>query len=198
MKKMTFTFLTLFLLLFSQLAFSAPKYLQGTYDIDPMHTRVSFVIPHFVISEVEGRFDEIKGSMVLGKSFLDSSFEATVPVKSIDTGVVKRDEHLRSKDFFEVDKFPEIKFVSKSITGTMENFKMVATLTIKGVSKDVLFTGEYTGVVKDSWGKQRAALKATAKVNRKDFNITYNDKIDLGPVVGDMVEIRLWAEGVMR
>lgn len=128
---------------------AATDFVKGTYAVDPAHTRVSFVIPHFVVSEVEGRFNDVKGEFTLTEPFTNLKVTATIPVKSIDTGVTKRDDHLRSKDFFEVEKFPEMKLVSKSITGTAEAFKMVAALTIKGVTKDVTFDGKYTGSVKD-------------------------------------------------
>jgi polyisoprenoid-binding protein YceI len=183
-------------LISSSLGAAVPDYIPGRYEVDNAHSRVSFIIPHFVISEVEGRFNEVKGEFTLAKPFTNSKFTATVPVKTIDTGIQKRDDHLRSKDFFEVEKYPDMKFTSKSITGTPESFKLVAALTIKDVTKDVTFDGKYTGSVKDSWGQQRAALQATATINRKDFNINYDDKVDLGPAVGNEVKIRLWTEGV--
>ena len=174
------------------------KYLAGEFDIDPAHTRVSFIVPHLVISEVEGRFDDVQGVITIGPKIVGSKFTATVPVTSINTGVAKRDEHLRSEDFFDVKKYPDMKFESKTITGTLDNFKMVAALTIKGGTKDVLFSGTYTGSVKDNQGKERVGLKATGKIDRRDFNINYSDKIDLGPVVGNEVEIRIWAEAIKK
>jgi polyisoprenoid-binding protein YceI len=177
---------------------NARKLLSGEFSIDPAHTRVSFIVPHLVISEVEGRFDDVQGNFSIGPNIIGSKFSATVPVESINTGIAKRDEHLRSEDFFDVKKYPEMKFESKTITGTLNNFKMVAALTIKGVTKDVLFSGTYTGSVKDAQGKERVGLKATGKINRKDFNINYSDKVDLGPIVGNQVEIRIWAEGIKQ
>jgi polyisoprenoid-binding protein YceI len=173
-------------------------YVPGTYDVDPAHTRVSFVIGHFVVSEVEGRFNDVKGEYTLAEPFTQSKASVTIPVQSIDTGVTKRDDHLRSKDFFEVSKYPNMTFVSKSFSGTPESFKMTGALTIKDVTKDVTFEGKYTGSVKDSWGQQRTALQASANINRKDFNINYDDKVDIGPAVGHEVKIRLWVEGVQR
>ncbi|MGE0527126.1 MAG: YceI family protein [Bdellovibrionales bacterium] len=186
----------LFSILFSLNAFAATAYLPGKYKVDPAHTRVSFVVPHFVVSEVEGRFNDVKGEFTLAEPFAQSSVSATIPVKSIDTAVKKRDEHLKSKDFFEVAKYPEMKLVSKSISGTPESFKVVAALTIKDVTNDVTFDGKYAGSVKDSWGQQRTALQLSGQVNRKDFNINYNDKVDIGPAVGEEVKIRIWTEGV--
>ena len=176
----------------------ARKLLAGQFSIDPAHTRVSFIVPHLVISEVEGRFDDVQGTITMAKDIVGSKFTATVPVSSINTGVAKRDEHLKSEDFFDVKKYPNMKFESKTITGTLSNFKMVASLTIKDVTKDVLLSGTYTGSVKDAQGKERVGLKATGKINRKDFNINYSDKIDLGPVVGNEVEIRIWAEAIKQ
>ena len=173
------------------------KILSGNYEIDSPHTHVAFTIPHFVISEVQGRFDDVSGNFTIGKTFLDSKFTATAQVASIDTGVKQRDDHLRSAEFFDAEKFPVITFSSKTITGTYDNFKMVAAVTIKGITRDVLFSGAYKGgIIKDSFGKQRVALKATGKVNRRDFNINYDGKFDLGPVVGDDVEITIITEGV--
>lgn len=176
----------------------ASTYISGTYKVDNAHTRASFVVPHFVVSEIEGRFNEVVGEFTLAKKFNDTKLTATIPVSSIDTGIKQRDDHLRSKDFFEVEKYPEMKLVSKKITGNAKNFTMVAALTIKDVTKNVTFKGKLTGSVKDSWGKQRVALQATAKINRKDFNINYDDKIDIGPAVGNEVQIRLWTEGVLE
>lgn len=180
----------------SSLVHAATTYQPGKYSVDPAHTRASFIVPHFVISEVEGRFNDIKGEFTLAEPFTDSKVSATIPVISIDTAVKQRDDHLRSKDFFEVAKYPEMKLVTKSISGTPESFKMIAALTIKDVTKDVTFDGKYTGSVKDPWRKQRVALQAAAKINRKDFNINYDDKIDIGPAVGEEIAIRLWTEGV--
>lgn len=193
-----FTALSLFvaMILVGANSSASTGYLPGHYKVDPAHTRASFVVPHFVVSEVEGRFNDVTGEFTLAEPFTDSKVSATIPVKSIDTAVKKRDDHLRSKDFFEVAKYPEMKLVSKSISGTPESFKMIAALTIKDVTKDVTFDGKYTGSVKDSWGQLRAALQATAKINRKDFNINYDDKVDIGPAVGEEVTIRLWTEGV--
>jgi polyisoprenoid-binding protein YceI len=180
----------------SSAACAASGYLPGKYTIDPAHTRASFIIPHFVVSEVEGRFNEVKGEFTLADKFADSKVSAAIPVKSVDTGVKQRDDHLRSKDFFDAAKYPFMKLVGKSFAGTPESFKLTATLTIKDVTKDVVFEGKYTGSVKDSWGNERVALRMTGQINRKDFHINYDEKVDLGPAVGDNVKIRVWTEGV--
>lgn len=185
------------LLLFSLNSLAVKGYVKGKYEVDPAHSRISFVIPHFVVSEVEGRFNEVKGEFELAEPFAGSTFTATVPVQSIDTGVKQRDEHLRSKDFFEVSKYPNMKIVSKSITGNDDAFKVIASVTIKDVTKDVTFEGKCTGFVVDTWGKQRAAFQLTGTINRKDFHINYNEKVAAGAAVGDEVKIRVWSEGIL-
>lgn len=184
-------------LAFSSVGFSA-DYVNGKYIVDNAHTRASFIIPHLVISEVEGRFNEVQGEFTLGPKFTDTKLTATIPVSSIDTGIQQRDNHLKSADFFDAKKFPEMKLVSKKITGDLKNFKMTAKLTIKGVTKDVVFDGKFTGSVVDGWNKQRVAFQATATINRNDFKINYNDKFPAGLVVGEEVQIRLWTEATLE
>lgn len=169
---------------------------QGKYNVDPAHTRVSFLIDHFVVSQVEGRFNDVKGHFVLSKDLKNCDVNITVPIASLDTGVTKRDDHLKSADFFEANKYPEMTFKSKRCTGNLENFKVIGDLTIKGVKKEVTLDAKYTGSVKDTWGQIRAAVKASGLVKRKDFNINYNDMIEAGPAVGDEVTIMIISEGI--
>ena len=168
----------------------------GKYNVDPAHTRVSFLIDHFVVSQVEGRFNDVKGSFNLDNDLSKSMVEVTIPISSIDTGVKKRDDHLKSPEFFNAKKFPTMTFKSKKFSGTLENFEVTGDLTIKDVTKEVTLTGKYTGSVKDSWGQIRAAVEATGKVNRKEFNINYNDMVEAGPAVGDEVTINIISEGI--
>lgn len=179
-------------------AFAGAKYVPGTYEIDPAHTRVSFIVPHFVISHVEGRFNDVKGEFTLAEPFPVSKASVTVQIKSIDTGVKMRDDDLRSKNFFEAVKYPTMTFVAKSFSGTPDACKVVGALTIKDVTKDVTFDGKYTGVVNDPWGNQRAAIQLTGMINRRDFHINYNEQIEIGPGVGDEVVIRIYSEAIMR
>ena len=169
-------------------------YKPGQYNLDPAHTRAAFEIPHFVISRVEGRFNDVTGKATLAKDFDDSKFEATIKVASIDTAVDARDNHLKSADFFNAEKYPVMTLKSKKIEGSKESFELIGDLTIKDVTKEVTFEGQYLGVVKDSWGNTRAAFKFTAQINRRDFNVNYDDKFDLGPVVGNDVLISIISE----
>ncbi len=179
-------------------AFAEMKYAPGKYEIDPVHTRVSFIVPHFVISHVEGRFDDIKGDFTLGEPFSASKASVTIQIESIDTGVKQRDDDLRSKNFFEVSKYPTMTFVAKSFRGTPDSCKVAGDLTIKDVTKEVTLDGKYTGVVQDPWGNQRAAIQLTGVINRKDFHINYAKLMDIGPEIGDEVTIRIFADGIMK
>ncbi len=187
-------------LLFASLnAFSAGLQLEhGRYKIDEAHTRVSFLINHFVVSQVQGRFNKVEGYFMLDKDLSKAKVEVTVPIASIDTGVEKRDEHLRSEDFFDAKKYPKMTFKSKKFKGSLEDFKVTGDLTIKDVTKEVTLDGKYTGSVKDSWGQIRAAIQASGKINRKDFNIKYNDMVEAGPAVGDEVTINIISEGILE
>lgn len=176
----------------------AVKYMPGEYKVDPDHTRVEFVIKHFVISEIEGRFNNVKGDFVLAPKFTDSTVEATVDINSIDTAVKKRDEDLRSKDFFDAATYPTMTLKSKKFMGKPEAFTLIAYLTIKDVTKEVSFTGKYTGATKDPWGNERVALNMKGKIMRKDFHIMYDQKISIGPSVGEEVMIEVRTEGIKK
>jgi polyisoprenoid-binding protein YceI len=157
----------------------------GTYQIDSAHSKVGFEVAHLVISTVEGKFKEYGGTIELGKSLASSKVSAIVKIDSIDTGVKDRDDHLKSPDFFDAKKYPEMKFVSRSIKGTPESFQMTGDLTIRGVTKRVTFDGKYLGAVVDGYNNQKVAFEATTKINRKDFGLNWSSIVEAGPVVGD-------------
>lgn len=169
----------------------AAAYAPGAYTIDPMHSKFGFEIPHLVISTVEGRFNAFQGELVLGAPFSKSTAQAEAEVASIDTGVKDRDNHLKSPDFFDADKNPKLTFKSKRFEGKPENFKLVGDLTIKGVTREVTFTGKYLGAVKDAYGNEKVAFDASTKIDRKAFGLTWGKVVEAGPVVGDQVAIRL-------
>ena len=182
------------------LSFSAQaenKVKPGLYNIDPAHTTVGFTIEHFVISIVSGRFNDVSGTIVLAEKINDWKIDALVKTASVDTGVAKRDDHLRSADFFETSKYSDMRFVSKKISGSPNDFKITGDLTLKGVTKEITLKGKYRGVIMDSWKNQRIAIEAHGKINRKDFNVNYNDKFEGGPTVGDEVKIHLITEGTL-
>lgn len=178
-----------FAALLSSSAFAA------TYDVDPAHTKVGFEVPHMVISTVEGRFNKFTGKVDLDeKKFEKSKFEMNVDVASVDTGIAKRDDHLRNTDFFEASKFPEMKFESTEVKGKPGSFQLIGNLTIKGVTKKVTFDAKHLGNVNDGFGNDRAAFSAKTKINRKDFGLAFASMMEKGPVVGDEVTIDLRVE----
>lgn len=171
------------------------------YTVDPDHTSVGFKIKHLAISSVSGRFTDVKGTFSYDPAKVaDAKAEATIAVKSINTEQAKRDEHLRSPDFFNVPQFPDMSFKStKIIPGADKTFKAQGDLTIHGVTKPVTFDVTYGGETKDMYGNQRAAFEATAKINRKDFGLTWNKALETGGlVVGDDVTIMLEVEGIQK
>lgn len=166
-------------------------YTAGSYAIDGAHSKVGFEIPHLVISTVEGRFTKFDGTVDLAKPFEKSKVTFSVDAASIDTGTAKRDEHLRSADFFDAAKFPKLTFVATEVKGSPDTFKLAGNLTIKGVTKPVTFDAKYLGTVADGYGNNKAAFQASAKINRKDFGLTWSNVVEAGPVVGDEVTIDL-------
>lgn len=178
-------------LLLATIAFTKAKYEAGVYEIDSMHSKVGFEVPHLVISTVEGTFNQFDGKLELADKFEKSKLDASVDVTSIDTGVVKRDDHLRSKDFFEVSAYPKMTFKSTKISGQPEAFKVVGDLTLKGVTKTTTFEGKYLGTVIDGYKNQKVAFNLKGKINRKDFGLNWGSMVEAGPVVGDEVTIVL-------
>ncbi len=170
----------------------------GVYDLDVMHSKVGFEIPHLVISTVEGRFTQLSGEMQIAENFAKSSVSASVDMKSVDTAVKDRDDHLRSPDFFDVEKHPKMTFKSTDIQGSAQKFKLVGDLTIKGVTKKVTFDAQCLGSAADMYGNTKAAFKATAKINRKDFGLTWSKVVEVGPVVGDEVTLTLNIQAAQR
>lgn len=185
------TILTMGLLLGSMNALAEQKYQAGAYDIDVMHSKVGFEIPHLVISTVEGKFNQFEGKVQLADKFAQSKVEASIDLSSIDTGVAKRDDHLKSADFFDVKTYPKMTFKSSELKGNLNLFKMTGDLTIHGVTRKVTFEGKYLGTVVDGYGNQKVAFQAKAVINRKDFGLTWNNMVEAGPVVGDQVTIDL-------
>jgi len=163
----------------------------GQFQLDSMHSKVGFEVPHLVISTVEGRFDKYEGSITLGDSISKTKVSVTIDTASIDTGTAKRDEHLKSADFFDVKKYPKIKFESLSAEGTPEGFKLTGNLTIKDVTKKVVLESKYLGSVKDGFGNLKIAFEGKTKISRKEFGLKWNGLVEAGPAVGDEVTIIL-------
>ncbi len=172
-------------------ALAASPYQAGQYNLDPMHSKVGFEIPHLVISTVEGRFNTVDGKIALMDNFEKTKIDANIDLASVDTGTAKRDEHLKSADFFDVAKYPKMTFKSTSIKGTPENFTLTGDLTLHGVTKKVTLESKYLGSVVDGYGNKKVAFQAKGKIHRKDFGLTWNSVVEAGSVVGDDVSLDL-------
>lgn len=163
----------------------------GKYNIDGMHSKIGFEIPHLVISSVEGKFDQYSGTILVDKKIENSKVDVSIDVATINTGVVKRDDHLKSGDFFDVAKFPKITFISKKVTQTSDGLEIAGVLTIRNVSKNATLKVSFLGQVKDGYGQDKIAFKAKTKINRKAYGLSWSSMVEAGPVVGDEVEINL-------
>jgi polyisoprenoid-binding protein YceI len=171
------------------------------YDIDPSHSSVGFKIKHLGIATVAGRFTEFKGTVTLPKRESSAAkVEAVLSAASIDTGIADRDKHLRGPDFFDTEKFPEIRFASTKISPMKgDKFVMEGDLTMHGVTKKVKLDAVFGGEAKDPWGGRRAACSATGSLDRRDFGLTWNKLLETGGlVVGEKVWIAIEIEGVLR
>jgi polyisoprenoid-binding protein YceI len=171
------------------------------YTIDPAHSKVLFKVKHLGISSVTGRFKKFSGSYDFDQKKPGvAKATAKIDTASIDTDVEKRDTHLRSADFLDVQKYPEIAFVSKEVKENGNGkLKIVGDLTIHGVTRPVVLDAELGGVVKDPGGNERSAFTASTVINRKDFGLTWNKALETGGLlVGEEVQISLEVEGVRK
>ena len=184
-------------------AFAAPALAQttSTWEIDPAHSSIQFGVRHLMISTVRGTFPKFTATAVADeKDPTRSIVEATIDAASIDTREAKRDEHLKSPDFFDVAKYPSMTFKSTKVEAAGNNrYKLHGDLTIHGVTKPVTLDVEATPTVKGMRGETRAGARATTKINRKDFGITWSKSMDGGGVVvGDELDVTIDVEGVKK
>jgi len=152
-----------------------------------------------VVSKVRGRFGKHSGTITLDDADITrSSVEVSIDASSIDTGVADRDTHLRSPDFFDVEKFPELHFGSKRIEQVEDaRYRVVGDLTIRGVIREVALDVEYGGRGKDPWGNERVGFVAKTSIDRKEFGLTWNQLLETGGIlVGDRVDIELDIQAV--
>jgi len=174
---------------------ATPRTAVSTWNIDPVHSVAEFKVKHMMISHVKGQFTVVKGVLALDEADLTNSrIEASVDAASIHTRDEQRDAHLKSADFFDVEKFPTLSFKSTKVTRVADGELAVAgDLTIHGVTRNVVFSVEGpTAPGKDPWGNTRIGLSATTKINRKDFGLTWNSPLETGGIlVGDEVTLTL-------
>ena len=151
----------------------------GTWAIDPTHSEVGFVARHLMVTKVRGSFADVTGTVQVADELAQSVADVTIQTASVTTGTADRDGHLRSADFFDVENFPQITFVSTSFDGDT----LAGDLTIKGITKPVTLDVEFNGVATDPWGNDKAAFEATGELNRTDWGLTWNANLEKGGVL---------------
>lgn len=168
------------------------------YDVDPDHSTIGFSVDHMVVSKTRGQFMEYTGFIEMDPDAKTvKTIEATIKTPSITTNHQKRDTHLKSPDFFDVEKYPTMAYKMKSYHKNGDGYMAVGDLTLHGVTKEITLLGNFNGVNKDPWGNTRAGFTAEGKVNRKDFGINWNKALDNGGViVGNEVLIKLDVEAI--
>ena len=173
----------------------------NTWTIDTAHSQAGFSVKHMMVSTVRGTLGPVKGTIDYdGKSVESIKADVTIDVTGINTGVIGRDNDLRSPNFFDVAKFPTATFKSKRVEGAgAGKFKLVGDLTIHGVTKEVTLDVEGPSApVKQQNGALRVGATATTTVNRRDFGLQYNNLIEAGPVVGDTIRVTIDIEATKR
>jgi polyisoprenoid-binding protein YceI len=182
------------------LAQAAPAAATDLYELDPVHSSVAFGVRHMVITTVKGKFNKFSGRILYDpENLAQSSVEVKIETASIDTDNEKRDGHLRSPDFLEVEMHPEIAFKSTRIEKSGDGFVAHGQLTIRGVTKDVAIPFTLAGPVKDAWGGLRIGAEGQLTIDRRDWGLTWNQALEAGGVlVGNDVRIELNVQAVKR
>lgn len=168
---------------------------KSKWAIDPTHSEIGFKVKHMMFTNVSGKFNEFDASIENEDDHFETSkISFSAEINSVDTNNADRDNHLRSADFFDVDTFPKLSFVSTGIKKITEgDYQISGDLTIKNVTKNIVLETEYSGLMKDPWGNTKAGLSLSGKINRKDFGLTWNAALETGGVlVGE--EIKLASE----
>ncbi|MDQ3998432.1 MAG: YceI family protein [Gemmatimonadota bacterium] len=168
-----------------------------TWTIDTAHSHVGFAIKHLMIATVRGQFPGVRGTVTVDDTDpTTASIDVTIPTSTVTTGDEKRDGHLRSPDFFDVERYPNITFRSRRIERkSSDALRVVGDLTIRGVTREVVLDVELLGRAKDPWGQEHAAFEANTKINRADYGLTWNTALETGGMlVGDEVKISIEAQ----
>ncbi len=176
---------------------TTPTAASTTWKIDPVHSHIEFSVKHLMITTVKGRFTGVDGTVSIDETDLSkSTVDVRIDASTIDTREQQRDAHLRSADFLDVEKFPQLTFKSRRISAaTGSELTLFGDLTIHGVTREVALKVTDEGRNRDPWGGERAGFSATTKINRKDYGLSWNQALETGGVlVGDEVKIHLELE----
>jgi polyisoprenoid-binding protein YceI len=181
-----------------------PGYVAGTWDIDPVHSDIGFVVRHLMVSKVRGHFTKFEGRIVTAADPMESTVTATIDLASIDTSNQQRDDHIRSADFFEVEKYPTMTYHSSGIRRDGDDLVLDGELTLKGVTRPVPLKLEVNGFGPDAFGGDpgviaRAGFTATGEIDRTDFGISFNGPVPGGGVIlAERVQIVLEIEAARQ
>jgi len=172
----------------------------ATFAIDPSHSSVGFQVRHMMVTNVKGSFQEFEGTLEFDENApAEASVTATIQMASIDTADEKRDEHLRSADFFEVETYPTMTFTSTGMKQDGDDWLLMGDLTMRGVTKPVTLELEYNGMVEDPWGNTRVGFSAEGKIDRREFGVSWNNTLDKGGIaVGNDVKIQLEIQAIRK
>ncbi len=191
-----FVALSLILLAFSNVVSAE----MAKWNLDKDHTTLGFQVAHMVVTQTKGKFTEYSGTVEMdpeAKEF--KTFDAVIQTKSVVTDHKKRDEHLRSPDFFDAKTFPTMTYTMKSYKKTGDTYTALGDLTLRGVTKEIILVGTFNGVAKDPWGNTRAGFTAKGTLNRKDFGMEFSMVLDNGGLmVGDDVKLLLEIEVIQE
>jgi polyisoprenoid-binding protein YceI len=179
---------------------AGPDLRADVYDVDAAHTHIGFAVKHMMVTSVRGNFQKFAGTVEYdGADVTSLKASAKIEAASIDTDNADRDKHLKSADFFDVEKFPEIAFESTKVEKSGDGAVLHGKLTIRGVAKEIAIPVEVNGPVVNPWGATVIGFTGSAKINRKDFGLTWNKALDKGGVaVGDEVKLDLAVEAIKR
>ena len=171
----------------------------GVYNFDKAHTSIGFNVKHMGLVNVPGYFRDFTGTVNYdAKDIIKSSVEFTAKMTSVDTGVGKRDDHLRTADFFEVEKYPDMTFKSTKVERKGKDLTVIGDLTMKGVTKQISFPAQIAGFIKDQRGGTRAGVTAETTINRRDFGVNYGSNLPNGAqVISDQVQVILNIEAIL-
>jgi polyisoprenoid-binding protein YceI len=175
-----------------------------TWNLDTTHSSITFTVRHMVVAKVHGRFSRFEGTLRLpegepsGANLLSGAVDVSIETASIDTQVEQRDNHLRSPDFFDAERFPRITFRSTGVSRKAgEGLRVTGELTLHGVTRPVELETEFLGRMKDPFGIERVAFSASTRIDRKDFGLTWNQALEAGGVlVGDRIDIAIELQAV--
>jgi polyisoprenoid-binding protein YceI len=172
----------------------------GIWSVDPTHSTVGFAVKHMGIATVRGQFQEFGGTLEIGDGLSTAKAQGVVKADTVDTNEPQRDGHLRSADFFHVDEHPEISFDSTRIEPIDdESFRITGSLTMRGVTQEIVLDAEVTGTDVDPWGNERVGLEITGQLSRGDYGMKFNQALGSGNMlVGDKVKLVLDISAVKR